>query len=108
MTADDVRWLAQKLVDGAFDSVSTESVKAMAERLVALEANHAAAAAEATRRAQAEAELADAQEEVAKLKAGVAEEREACAQLVGDVCVLGSGNEVRTGYATAIRARGAK
>lgn len=39
MTADDVRWVAQKLVDGFFDNVSTESVKALARRVLELEAD---------------------------------------------------------------------
>lgn len=68
LTLDDVRMTARLVVDKRV-LVSDASVMAMAQRLLALEANHQKAAEEATLRARAEADLADA----------VAAEREACA-----------------------------
>lgn len=79
LTLDDVRMTARLVVDKRV-LVSDASVMAMAQRLLALEANHQKAAEEATLRARAEADLADSAAERASLSMRLAHtENLACA-----------------------------
>lgn len=99
---EDTRLIAQLVVGRRVHCVGDESVMALAKRVLELEvecaAKHATAAEEATRRARAEADVAD--------------EREACAKVCDEVARSAPSvstrmeRDVASALALAIRARG--
>lgn len=92
MTADDVRWLAQKVVAKAFHGVSDASVEALERRVLELEGERLSWAL--------------------SVKTGEVHEREACARLCDDDAndreASDSWREAARTLASVIRARGAK